>query len=60
MVLTIELAVRPAGGELFTGYEQRFGALPEWLDDLPRPAALALLRDALRRGAPLAAADGYH
>lgn len=55
MVLTLELPVRPA--DPLATYERRFGALPPWVDDLPATAAAALARLALRRGAPLAAAD---
>ncbi len=57
MVLTLELPIRPANLDPFTGYETRFGALPLWLDELPPREARALARLALRRGTPLAAAD---
>lgn len=57
MVLTLELPIRPVTTNLFAIYEQRFGALPDWLDDLHTHDARALLRLALRRGAPLASAD---
>ncbi|MCG2577916.1 hypothetical protein LZ012_13045 [Dechloromonas sp. XY25] len=57
MVLTLELPVRPAIPAIFATYEQRFGALPYWLDELHSLDAQALLRLALRRGAPLAPAD---
>lgn len=57
MVLTLELPIRHQRNQLFVDYESRFGALPEWLDDLPPPLGRSLLRQALRRGAPLAAAD---
>jgi len=57
MVLTLELPIRPATTNLFTTYQQRFGALPSWLDELHTNDARALLRLALRRGAPLASAD---
>ena len=57
MVLTLELPIRPATPNIFASYEQRFGALPYWLDDLHAHDAQALLRLALRRGAPLAPAD---
>lgn len=57
MVLTLELPIRPATLNVFAIYEQRFGALPYWLDDLHTRDAQALLRLALRRGAPLAPAD---
>lgn len=55
MVLTLELPVRPA--DPIRSYERRFGALPPWLDELAAGEAQALARLALRRGAPLAAAD---
>lgn len=57
MVLTLELPIRPARIDLFATYESRFGALPDWLDQAAPDEARALLRLALRRGAPLAAAD---
>ena len=57
MVLTLELPIRPANHNPLEGYERRFGALPGWLDDLPPREAAALARLALRRGAPLTAAD---
>jgi hypothetical protein len=57
MVLTLELPVRPATFDPFTAYENRFGALPGWLDELAPNEARALLRLALRRGAPLNQAD---
>jgi hypothetical protein len=41
-------------------YEQRFGALPFWLDEVPASDAHGLLKQALRRGAPLTAADYFH
>jgi hypothetical protein len=43
-----------------TRYEQRFGALPFWLDEVPTNYAQALLKQALQRGAPLTAADDFH
>jgi hypothetical protein len=61
MVLTLELPVRPVTKDLFSNlfasYESRFGALPTWLDELSRSDAKSLLRQALRRGAPLVPAD---
>lgn len=57
MVLTLELPIRPATNNVFASYEQRFGALPHWLDELHANDARALLRLALRRGTPLAPAD---
>lgn len=61
MVLTLELPIRSAridlGIDLFASYESRFGDLPEWLDEIPANEARALLRQALRRGAPIVPAD---
>lgn len=59
MVNCIEIPFNrfPASREAQLAYERRFGAPPEWLDDLSGGQALALLRQALRRGAPLIAAD---
>jgi hypothetical protein len=57
MVLTLELPIRPAAIDLFASYERRFGALPTWLDEIPADDARYLLRQALRRGAPLVPAD---
>lgn len=57
MVLTLELPIRPAFLDDFSRYEARFGALPLWLDELPPREAQALARLAIRRGAPLTAAD---
>lgn len=58
MVLTLELPIRQISPQF--AYEQRFGALPFWLDDIDPAEALSLLRFALRRGAPLAPADTLH
>lgn len=60
MVATLELPVRHAAPDPRRAYEGRFGALPFWLDEVAPPEALALLRLALRRGAPLSPADGLH
>lgn len=57
MVLTLELPIRRSGHELSRLYEIRFGALPDWLDELAIGEAAALLRLALRRGSPLVYAD---
>jgi len=57
MVLTLELPIRPAAIDLFANYERRFGALPRWLDEVPSADARYLLRQALRRGAPIVPAD---
>lgn len=58
MVLTLELPIRQIPPQF--AYEQRFGALPCWLDEIQPAEALSLLRLALRRGAPLAPADHLH
>ncbi|MBI5918001.1 MAG: hypothetical protein HY849_01325 [Nitrosomonadales bacterium] len=47
-------------GDAVQHYERRFGATPEWLSDLSNGRILALLQHALRRGAPLIAADVLH
>lgn len=47
-------------GDAVQHYERRFGAAPYWLDDLSNGRILALLQQALRRGAPLIAADVLH
>ena len=57
MVTTLELPIRRVAGDPSADYESRFGALPAWLDELPPGERRALLRLALRRGAPLCAAD---
>lgn len=41
-------------------YERRFGYPPDWLYDAPRGWVLSLIKHALDRGAPLAAADCFH
>lgn len=46
--------------EILQAYERRFGATPEWLDELPSGRALALIQQALKRGAPLSAAELLH
>lgn len=43
--------------ETLQAYEHHFGAAPEWLDELPSGRALALVQQALKRGAPLSAAE---
>lgn len=56
IALTVNSAVTPAADPRYD-YESRFGALPGWLDELSTTEARALVRSALRRGRPLAAAD---
>jgi len=41
-------------------YEHHFGALPDWLEDLPRGQKISLVNYALNRGVPLVAADIVH
>ncbi len=57
MVLTLELPIRHTRTDPFSDYESRFGALPGWLDEIAAAEASALVRQALRRGAPLCPAD---
>lgn len=57
MVLTLELPIRPTTTDLYACYESRFGALPEWLGDIPGAEARSLLRQALRNGTPIVPAD---
>lgn len=69
MVITLELplrhpvnTVRPALAQVATSdsfglYQQRFGALPAWFDEIPTGEARRLAGGALRRGIPLAATD---
>lgn len=57
MVLTLELPIHRPRLNWAENYENRFGALPDWLDDLASGEAAALLRLALRRGSPLVHAD---
>ena len=46
--------------EALQAYERRFGAAPEWLDELPGGRILSLVQQALQRGAPLIAAELLH
>ena len=41
-------------------YEQHFGALPAWFDEISSGAARSLVLNSLRRGAPLTPADGLY
>jgi hypothetical protein len=41
-------------------YERRFGYTPDWLEDFTQGRVLALILQALKRGAPLTAADVLH
>lgn len=46
--------------EVLQAYEGRFGAAPEWLEDLSYGRVLSLVQQALKRGAPLIAAELLH
>ncbi len=46
--------------ESVKAYECRFGAPPEWLDELSSGRVLSLILQALKRGAPLVAAELLH
>lgn len=64
MVLTLELPIRQSPSVLpvtdaLPAYEQRFGALPSWFDEIPLLRRRALARRALAQGVPLAAADHF-
>jgi hypothetical protein len=48
---------RPKLSETLQVYERRFGSPPDWLDDLANGRIQALIQQALKRGAPLTAAD---
>lgn len=57
MVLSLELPIRRSTPDPVSDYDKRFGALPPWLDELDAAESRALLRQALKRGAPLTPAD---
>ncbi len=62
--ITVTSAAEPSRlpqlGETLQTYERRFGAPPEWLDDLSPWRVLSLVQQALKRGAPLSAAELLH
>ncbi len=62
--ITISAATEPTRlpqlRETLQAYEHRFGAAPEWLDELSLGRVLSLVQQALRRGAPLSAAEVQH
>lgn len=61
MLNTVHIPSKPSLlGDAVRHYEHRFGATPDWLDDLSNGRILALLQHALRRGVPLIAADVLH
>jgi len=55
-----ETSRTPQLRETLQVYEHRFGAAPEWLDELSSGRVLALVQQALKRGAPLSAAELLH
>jgi hypothetical protein len=60
VITTTETSRIPQLHEALQAYERRFGAAPEWLDDLPGGRILSLVQRALQRGAPLIAAELLH
>lgn len=50
----------PQLSETLQTYERRFGAAPEWLDELSSGRVLSLVQQALKRGVPLSAAELLH
>lgn len=50
----------PAQADPLSAYEQHFGALPNWFDEITVSAARSLALQSLRRGAPLAPADDFY
>ncbi len=62
-ITTTPEAVQPSHSNLSEAlqiYERRFGYAPDWLDDFSHGRILALIRQALGRGAPLTIADVLH
>ena len=57
---TAETSRIPQLHEALQAYERRFGAAPEWLDELPGGRILSLVQQALQRGVPLIAAELLH
>jgi len=57
---TAETSRIPQLHEALQAYERRFGAAPEWLDDLSDGRILSFVQQALQRGAPLIAAELLH
>ena len=62
MVNTLELPFRKpsqpvVSGNPLSAYAGRFGALPDWFDEIPPHEARYLARRALRAGIPLSLAD---
>ena len=62
--ITVSSAAEPSRislvRETLQTYERRFGAAPEWLGDLSSGRVLSLVQQALKRGAPLSAAELLH
>lgn len=55
-----ETSRTPQLRETLQAYEHRFGAAPEWLEELSFGRVLSLVQQALQRGAPLSAAEVLH
>ena len=53
-------SVRSRLDEAMQFYERCFGWAPDWLNDLSHGRMLALILQALKRGAPLTTADSFH
>lgn len=62
--ITVTSAAEPSRNQILHDavqtYENRFGSAPEWLDDLSSGRVLSLVQQALKRGAPLSAAELLH
>jgi hypothetical protein len=61
---TVTSAAEPTSNQLIREalqtYERHFGSPPEWLEELSNARILSLVQQALRRGAPLIAAEILH
>jgi hypothetical protein len=60
VLTTAETSRIPLLDEALQAYERRFGAAPEWLDELSTGRVLSLVQRALQRGVPLIAAELLH
>jgi len=58
--ITAETSRIPQLHQALQAYERRFGAAPEWLDELSTGRVLSLVQRALQRGVPLIAAELLH
>ena len=54
------VVVTPFASDPLAAYEQHFGALPAWFDEISAGAARSLVLHSLRRGAPLTPADDLY